>query len=151
MQVLDSSAFILDYEPSDDVASVEHVRGELEDSSRFRFDAMEGSGMHVHVPEEHSRERVRGAAEDTGDADVLSDVDVEVLATALELDAEVVTDDYAMQNVADELQVEVETVGQSGIEERRDWIYQCQGCGRESEQPGDCVVCGTEKTRKNPS
>ncbi len=151
MQVLDSSAFILDHEVTGDAASVAEVREELEDSSRYRFDAMEGSGMHVHVPDQHSRERVRRAAGRTGDEAVLSDVDVEVLAAALELDADLVTDDYAMQNVAGELEVGVVEIGQDGIEEQRDWIYQCQGCGRESEEPGDCFVCGMEKTRKNPS
>ncbi len=150
MQVLDASAFILDYEPTGDYASVADVRGELEDSSRYRFDAMEGSGMHVHVPDSHSRERVRRTARDSGDLDVLSRVDVEVLAAAQELDGTVVTDDYAMQNVAESLGLDVESIGQDGIEEQRDWIYQCQGCGRENEDPGDCVVCGMEKTRKNP-
>lgn len=150
MYVLDSSAFITGYEPTGPTATVPSVRDELEDSSQYRFDAMEGSGMRIEIPGEDSRERVRRAARESGDETELSETDLYLVAAALELDAVLVTDDYAMQNVAERLGVDVEEISQEGIEEEREWLYQCQGCGRVYDENQVCPVCGSETTRKNP-
>ncbi|MFB6106761.1 MAG: NOB1 family endonuclease [Halobacteriaceae archaeon] len=151
MHVLDSSAFIEGYETADRTATVPAVREELTDASRYRYDAMEGAGMRVQVPDRESVDRVRRAARRTGDAEVLSDVDVRVVAAALELDAVLVTDDYAMQNVAADLGLDVDAVAREGIDERRDWGFQCRGCGREFDDHRErCPVCGSALSRKNP-
>jgi UPF0271 protein len=152
MRVLDASAFINEYRTDGPTASIPTVREELEDESAFRFDAMEGSGMHIHIPADGAVETVRRAAGETGDANVLSDTDVRLLAAAFELDGVLVTDDYAMQNVADHLGVGVDVIARDGITERREWTFQCQGCGREFDSDRDrCPVCGTDLARKNPS
>jgi UPF0271 protein len=152
MQVLDSSAFIHEYHTSEETASIPLVKEELEGEASFRFDAMEGSGMHIHIPAEGTVEKVRRAAGETGDRGTLSDTDVRLLATAFELDAVLVTDDYAMQNVAERLNVAVEVIARDGITEQRDWTYQCQGCGREFDEKKDrCPICGMELARKNPA
>jgi UPF0271 protein len=152
MEVLDATAFIEGYEAGEDIATIPAVREELTDATRFRFDAMEGGGMHIQVPGDAALDRVRAAASETGDRETLSAVDTRLLAAALELDAALVTDDYAMQNVAERLGVRVESIAQEGIEEGRDWTFQCQGCGREfGENKERCPVCGTGLARKNPS
>lgn len=152
MRVLDASAFVRDRTYEGDLATVPAVREELADDAVYRFEAMEGAGMRVHVPSEERVARVREAARRTGDEGVLSDPDRRLLAAALELDATLVTDDYAIQNVADALDLAVETIERDGITERRDWRFQCRGCGREfDDDPNRCPVCGAETTRKNPS
>ena len=152
MYVLDSSAFIHDFHTEERTATIPLVREELEDESAYRFDAMEGSGMHIHIPDEDTTETVRRSARESGDAGTLSDTDVRLVAAAFELDGTLVTDDYAMQNVADRLNVDVEVIAREGIEEAREWLFQCQGCGREFEEEMDrCPVCGTGLARKNPS
>jgi UPF0271 protein len=152
MHVLDSSAFIDEYHTDRDTASIPLVREELEDESAFRFDAMEGSGMHIHIPAEGTVEKVRRAAGETGDLAELSDTDVRLLAAAFELDGVLVTDDYAMQNVADKLGVTVDVIAQDGITEQRDWTFQCAGCGREFDENRDrCPICGSDLSRKNPA
>jgi UPF0271 protein len=152
MRLLDSSAFIDDYHTDDRTASIPAVREELEDESSLRFEAMEGAGMHIHIPTEGTVAKVRRAARETGDADVLSETDTRLVAAAFELDATLVTDDYAMQNVADRLDVPCEVIARDGITEQREWRFQCQGCGREFDDRHDrCPVCGMELTRKNPS
>jgi UPF0271 protein len=152
MRLLDSSAFINDYHTDDETASIPSVRDELEGESSLRFEAMEGAGMHVHIPAEATVAKVHRAAGETGDAGVLSETDVRLLAAAFELDATLVTDDYAMQNVADRLTVSCEVIARDGITEERQWRFQCQGCGREFDEQHDrCPVCGMELTRKNPS
>jgi len=152
VRVLDSSAFIDEYDVDGPAATVPAVREELEDAASYRFDALEGGGMRVHAPDDVSVRRVRAAAERTGDRDVLSETDVRVLAAALELDATLVTDDYAMQNVADALDLSVDVVSKDGISERRDWRFQCQGCGREFDENRErCPICGSDLARKNPN
>jgi UPF0271 protein len=152
MYVLDASAFINEYHTTEDTATIPMVREELEDESAYRFDAMEGSGMHIHIPQDGAVERVRRAAKETGDFEELSDTDVRLIAAAFELDATLVTDDYAMQNVAEHMNVSVDVIAQDGIAQQRDWRFQCQGCGREFDENKDrCPICGSELTRKNPS
>ncbi len=151
MYVLDSSAFIHDYHTTEQMASIPLVREELTDESAYRFDAMEGAGMHIHLPNDDTVETVRRAASESGDRETLSETDTRLVATAFELDGVLVTDDYAMQNVAEKLNVEVEVIARDGIDEQRHWIFQCQGCGREFEESKDrCPICGSGITRKNP-
>jgi UPF0271 protein len=152
MFVLDSSAFINEYHTDAEIASIPLVREELEDESAYRFDALEGSGMHLHIPEGETVERIERAARETGDFAELSRTDIRLIAAAFELDGTLVTDDYAMQNVADKLEVAVDVIAQEGIEEQRDWRFQCQGCGREFDENHDrCPICGSALSRKNPA
>ena len=134
MRVLDASAFIDDYTTDDEMATVPAVREELTDgSSGYRFDALEGAGMRLHVPGEGPQTQVERAARTTGDLTELSGVDLRLLAAAFELD------------------VPTENISQAGIDEQRDWDYQCQGCGRVyGEHRERCEVCGSDLKRKNP-
>jgi UPF0271 protein len=152
MYILDATAFMDSHEVEGPTATVPRVRDELQDASAYRYDAMEGSGMHIQIPDEAAVDRVRTVAKDTGDGDTLSETDVQLLAGALELDATLVTDDYAMQNVAEHLDVPVEMIAKEGIEEVRDWDFQCQGCGREYDERRErCPICGSDLSRKRPS
>ncbi|MCH7659373.1 MAG: NOB1 family endonuclease [Euryarchaeota archaeon] len=152
MYVLDSSAFIHEYHTTEQTASVPLVREELEDESAYRYDAMEGSGMHIHIPTDQTIDTVRRAADELGDLDELSTTDIRLVATTFELDGTLVTDDYAMQNVAEKLNVTVEVIAREGISEQRHWRFQCQGCGREFDEQHDrCEICGSQLSRKNPN
>jgi UPF0271 protein len=152
MYVLDASAFIHEYHTNEQMATIPMVREELEDESAYRFDAMEGAGMHIHIPSDETVEKVERAARELGDHEELSDTDVRLVAATFELDGTLVTDDYAMQNVADRLNVTTEMIAREGITEQREWLFQCQGCGREFEEDKDrCPICGSPLSRKNPS
>jgi UPF0271 protein len=152
MYVLDSSAFINDYHTNEQIAAIPQVQAELEGEAAYRFDALEGSGMHLHIPEENTVERIERVAKETGDLAELSETDVGLVAAAFELDGTLVTDDYAMQNVAEKLEVAVEVIARDGITEQRDWRFQCAGCGREFDENHErCPVCGSSLSRKNPA
>ncbi|MFC6733777.1 MULTISPECIES: NOB1 family endonuclease [unclassified Haladaptatus] len=151
MHVLDTSAFINEYHTQAKKASIPLVREELEGEHAFRFDAMEGAGMYIHIPDDQSVETVERAARQSGDLAELSATDIRLIAAAYELEGTLVTDDYAMQNVAERLEVTVEVIAQDGIEEQRNWKFQCQGCGRVFDENKErCPICGTGLTRKNP-
>ena len=152
MYVLDASAFIHEYHTDERIASIPLVREELEDEAAYRFDALEGSGMHLQVPDSETVDRIRRAADETGDLGELSRTDIRLVAAAFELDGRLVTDDYAMQNVAEKLEVPVEVIAREGITEQRDWLFQCQGCGREFDDEHErCPICGSSLSRKNPA
>jgi len=152
MEVLDTSAFIHEYHADDETVSIPLVKEELEGGNEYRFDAMEGAGMELHLPADETVDRVGRAATETGDADEISDTDTRLLATAFELDATLVTDDYAMQNVAEKLGLDVQVIAREGIEEERDWKFQCAGCGREFDDDRErCPICGSDLSRKNPA
>lgn len=108
--------------------------------------------MHIQLPDPGTVERVERAAANSGDLETLSDTDVHLLAATLELSGTVVTDDYAIQNVADKLDLGVEVIAREGIDETRDWRFQCQGCGQEFDDHAErCPICGSDLARKNPS
>jgi UPF0271 protein len=152
MYVLDSSAFINEYHTDERIATIPLVKEELEGEAAYRFDALEGSGMHLHIPEDDTVERIERAARETGDLAELSETDIRLVAAAFELDCPLVTDDYAMQNVAEKLDVRVEVIAREGISETREWRFQCAGCGREFDENHDrCPVCGSSLSRKNPA
>ncbi|MFW6320509.1 MAG: NOB1 family endonuclease [Halohasta sp.] len=152
MEILDTSAFIHEYHTDDDTASVPQVQEELEGEHAFRFDAEEGAGMHIHIPADGTVEKTQRVATETGDADELSETDLLLVAAAFELDGTLVTDDYAMQNVAERLNVDVQVIARDGITEQRDWQFQCSGCGRTFDDNHDrCPICGSDLSRKNPA
>jgi UPF0271 protein len=92
-------------------------------------------------PDRESVSRVRESAIARGEADVLSPTDSEVLALALQLQACIVSDDYALQNVARSLGLRVIPIQQKGARNIR-WKFRCSGCGRYYRGPGECQVCG---------
>ncbi len=104
----------------------------------------------VKEPSRRAVEDVIKAAEATGDLSKLSKVDIKLIALALELNAVLVTDDFAMQNVAEYLGIKWQPVELKGIKELRKWVFVCKACGRAfDEYPGDgCPYCGGEIKRK---
>lgn len=109
----------------------------------MRLEYLLASRLSVSSPSPASLARVAAAAEETGDSGRLSPTDRDVLALALDLDAELVTDDYSIQNVADLLQVPIRSMEERGIRERFTWRYRCSGCSKLFERPQPrCDVCG---------
>jgi UPF0271 protein len=146
--ILDSSVFFLDRPVEGEAYTTPSVVEELRDlRSKCRLETMLAGGLIVREPSAPNRTRVRAAARDTGDAPVLSSTDVDVLALALEMDASVVTDDFAVQNVAHRLQVPVEVI-QHRRAKFRQWKYRCSGCGRYFKNEGVCEFCGAAIKRK---
>ncbi|MFB6283200.1 MAG: NOB1 family endonuclease [Halobacteria archaeon] len=147
MYVLDASVFIEEYDVDGDVATVPGVREELEGASQYRYDAMEGSGMRVEIPDSETREKVERAARKSGEFDGLGRKDLYLIGVATELDARLVTDDTGIETVATDMGVEVELMKESQ-EETVDWSYECMGCGRTYDEEVRCQVCGSETTKK---
>lgn len=146
--VLDAGAFFLDIAFSGEIFTVPGVVEELRDlKAKCRFDLLEQQGLRVIQPGDRELAQVKDAGRRTGDLGVLSMADESVLALALEIGGAVCTDDFAVQNVAKELELEVQPIQQRRAIKVR-WKYRCAGCGRYYREPGECPVCGAQIKRK---
>ncbi len=146
--VLDASVFFSDMPVEDPACTTPSVVGELADiHAKCRFEALAATGLFIREPREEDLARVDAAALHTGDAGVLSATDRDILALALELSAVLVTDDFAVQNVAHRLGIETRSIRQRPARAIR-WRYRCSGCGRYWREPGECRVCGAPVRRK---
>jgi UPF0271 protein len=146
--VLDSSAFIIGIEPEGRLFTPSSILEELKDlRSKGRYEVLLAAGLVVQDPRKEYTVRVLHAARETGDAPVLSSADIDLLALALELSATLVTDDFAVQNVAHALGLSIRSIQQRTAQPRR-WKYRCAGCGRYYEKEGICEVCGSPIKRK---
>ncbi len=112
--------------------------------------------VQVTEPSQESLGMVKATAAKTGDAPALSETDVSLLALALELSrsdggASLVSDDFAVRNVAQKLSIPLAPTSLKGGEWRSvSWKTYCRGCGKEYDSPKltVCPVCGTRLARK---
>jgi UPF0271 protein len=143
--VADASVFIWGKRPDGELITTPSVEAELKDirtkSLLHIFEAR------VEGPTLQALKIVQKAALETGDIRVLSPADLDVLAKALEYGAVLATDDYALQNVALHLGLEIEPVGQPRIKRELKRVQKCQGCGKRFEGEA-CPDCGTPARKK---
>ncbi|MEA2089579.1 MAG: NOB1 family endonuclease [Thermoproteota archaeon] len=160
--ILDTSAFIAGFDPfsiKNEQYSVPLVKQELTSTSlswtRFKT-AVENGRIKIRTPNTEFVRKVQEASKTVGNSFFLSEADRQVLALALQLKDEkrfplIVTDDYSIQNVADQIGVEFAPLMTFGIRFRLNWIRYCPACFRK--YPPDyphkrCEVCGTKLKRK---
>lgn len=162
MIVLDTSAFIAGFEPlsiQDPQYSVPEVRNELATNSLpwTRFNAaVENGKLKVKTPRAEYVKKIKASSKTVGDLLFLSEADRQVLALALELKdmgykPQIVTDDYSIQNVANQLGIGFAPLMTFGIRYRFHWTLYCPACYHK--YPADyrskhCEICGTVLKRK---
>ncbi len=160
--VLDSSAFVMGYDPlliKEKQVTTPSIGNELRIKNviwlRFKM-ACDSGKLEMLSPSPHALKIVEELAKKTGDFGRLSLVDREVLAVAEELKQKgfspiIVSDDYSIQNVADQLKLEYASLSTFGIRKRFQWIPYCPGCHRRyptSSSMKQCSVCGTPLKRR---
>jgi len=152
--ILDTSA-VLSGKPLDfdnvRITTVPGVSKELKpggkDYQAFQF--LIEKGLNITAPSKKSIDRTKQVSIKTGDIDRLSTADIEMLALALDLyndnEPVILTDDYSIQNVANNLNIKFESINQLGIKKRFKWVYRCRGCGKRFEKNIKiCPICGDE-------
>ncbi len=148
--VLDARALILGCIPPGKRLIPAAVASELRSDQRRGIEVGE---IAISSPSERQVAKARQTAEGTGDLPVLSRADIEVLAVALgEMEngrsPVIVSDDYAVQNVASVLGIETTPVGQPGISRRLRWEWYCLSCGERivnAQVDMPCPRCGAER------
>ncbi|MHB1707899.1 MAG: NOB1 family endonuclease [Thermoplasmataceae archaeon] len=99
--------------------------------------------INVYTPSMESRSEVVSFATKSGDISVLSDTDIDVLALALELRATIITDDYAIENVAEFMGIHYVGSDLKPIQSKIKWAFRCTGCGKfYNSNIGTCRICG---------
>lgn len=160
--VLDTSAFISGFDPLTLRAnqySVPQVKRELTFYSLplLRFiTAVDNGRLKVRTPSTKFVKKVENSSKRVGDKFCLSQADVQVLALAAQLRKEgfttkIVTDDYSIQNVANQMKVEFASLATFGIRYRFFWTRYCPACRKIYSADYDsntCRICGTELKRK---
>jgi len=135
------------------------VKDEIRESSivwvRFKT-AVQSGKLNVRAPKKSFMGKAKASATLVGDTFFLSEADLQVLALALELKEQgylplIASDDYSIQNVADQMRIEFASLATFGIRFRFQWIRYCPACHKR--YPADyksrrCEVCGTELKRK---
>jgi UPF0271 protein len=160
--VLDTSALIAGFDPfllNGEEYTVPMVKEEIAKSSmpEVRFETAVANGkLKIKVPSEEFVDKAKASAALVGDKFFLSQTDLQLLALSLQLKGEgyspmIVTDDYSIQNVADQLGIEFASLATFGIRLRLTWIRYCPACRRtysSDSKTKTCVVCGTKLKRK---
>lgn len=154
LYIADSAVFIMG-KPVDAIhtITIPSVVNELKSSeSRLRFDLAREQGLRVELPSKESLDKVIEVSGFSKDHEELSVTDIDVLAKAYDCKDEAVllTDDYAVQNVASILGIKVEPVVQKKIKDVLIWQKVCIGCKRKFDSGEICPVCGSpmKKGRK---
>jgi rRNA maturation endonuclease Nob1 len=81
---------------------------------------------------------------------------MQLLGLAMQLKAEgyiprVVTDDYSIQNVAKQMEIEFTALATYGIKRLLKWITYCPACHKQypaNNKSKECLICGTKLKRK---
>ena len=115
--------------------------------------------VQVTEPSSDSVAKVKSIASRTGDMGGLSQTDISLLALALDLSqvdggVNLVSDDFAVRNVADVLSIPLAKTSLKGGEWKNiTWKIYCRGCGKQYTNPKltVCPVCGTQLARKATS
>jgi UPF0271 protein len=146
--VIDTSFFFYDLAVDGELYTTQSVIDELRDlRSKSRFDVLCAQGLTLAIPSAGNTEKVKAAAKKSGDSGIISSTDCDLLALALDLDAVLYTDDFAIQNVAWVLGVQTIPINQRKAK-RIHWKYRCSGCGRYFDHDGECLICGSIIKRK---
>jgi len=120
------------------------VATEIRSRSEILEALISAGKIRIVEPSTDARERVKRTAERIGEINALSDADIDALALALQENAILVTDDFHVQNVAEELKIKYEGVT-GKIKEKRKYVLKCINCGRKYSpmyKGKRCKVCG---------
>lgn len=108
---------------------------------------IEANTINIIEPSIRSIKEAERLAEKSGDLDNLSDADLSLIALALELKYEVITDDYAITNVLTQNNIRVKSlVGK--IRKIGRWIKYCRWCKTTFSRGSICDKCGNKLSRK---
>jgi rRNA maturation endonuclease Nob1 len=115
------------------------------------------SRVQVTEPTPESVAAVKSTASKRGDMNALSSTDVSLLALALDLShldggVSIVSDDFAVRNVAGALSLRLAPTSLKGGEWKNvTWKIYCRGCGKVYSNPKltVCQVCGTKLVKRS--
>jgi UPF0271 protein len=109
---------------------------------------LETNRLKIREPDKESTIAAVKAAKDTGDYQQLSKQDVSIIALCIELNGEIISDDFAISNVARNLGLKISPIMTQGITDVGKWVHYCPGCRTNHQSGSECPMCGTPLKRK---
>lgn len=159
--ILDTCAFIsgLNATYKGKFYSVPSVIEELPQSSMARLrllTSVESGHLTIMSSSKKFNDEVIKTSKELGEIGALSKADLQVIALALELETKgldpiIITDDYAIQNMAEHLGISYSSLATFGITYEFIWETYCTACYKVYEQDCKsifCQICGTKLKRK---
>lgn len=140
--VLDANVIIHGTEielPFDEMVTVPEVTQEIKsDRAKQTFDIHK---IEIREPDNEATEEIGEKAEKANLE--LSKTDIRLIALAKKINGTLVTDDYEIQNLAEQINIPYKTFLKEGIEEAKNWKRVCKNCEHRTDRK-TCEKCGGE-------
>ena len=152
-RILDASAFYagVPFRLSSDCYTTSPVYDEIKHIKK-NHDALgtllETNRLKIREPSKESTDAAITASKDTGDFPQLSKQDISIIALCIEVNGEIISDDFAISNVARNLGLKISPIMTKGIEDVGRWVHYCPGCRTNHTGGKECPMCGTPLKRK---
>ena len=152
-RILDASAFYagVPFRSSDDCYTTSLVFDEIKHIKKNHgvvTTLVETNRLKIIDPGTQETDSVIKIAKDTGDFSQLSKQDISILALCIKLEGQIITDDFAVSNVAKNIGLTVYPIMTLGIKDIRKWVYYCPGCHQNFSNKNHCPNCGSTLKRK---
>jgi len=109
---------------------------------------LETNRLIIREPDKESTMAAIKAAKNTGDYQQLSKQDISIIALCIELKGEIISDDFAISNVARNVGLKILPIMTQGISDVGKWVHYCPGCRTNHSSGSECPMCGTQLKRK---
>ena len=152
-RILDASAFYagVPFRSSEDYYTTSLVYDEIQHIKK-NHDALgillETNRLKIREPDGQSTQAAIKAAKETGDFPQLSKQDISIIALGMETKGQIITDDFAISNVAKNIGLIIAPIMTKGIKDVGKWIHYCPGCKASYQGGKECSICGTALKRK---
>jgi len=109
---------------------------------------IETKRLKIIDPETKYKDLVVKMAKATGDFRNLSKEDISSISLCLQLNGEILTDDFAISNVSESLGLKTIPLMTEGIKDKGNWVYYCPGCHKNFSESTECPICGNFLRKK---
>ncbi len=152
-RILDASAFYagVPFRSSNDCYTTSLVYDEIKHIKKNHGalgTLLETNRLKIREPDKESTKTAIMAAKDTGDFPQLSKQDISIIALCIEMNGEIISDDFAISNVVKNLGLKISPIMTQGIKDVGKWIHYCPGCRTNHPNKKECPMCGTPLKRK---
>jgi endoribonuclease Nob1 len=109
---------------------------------------LETNRLKIMDPDRDSTKTAITSAKETGDFPQLSKQDISIIALCISLNGEIISDDFAITNVAKNIGLKISPIMTNGFQDVGKWIHYCPGCHTNHTTGKECPMCGTLLKRK---
>ncbi|MFB5621673.1 MAG: NOB1 family endonuclease [Candidatus Nitrosomaritimum yanchengensis] len=109
---------------------------------------LETNRLKIREPDKTSIDLAIKSSKSTGDYQQLSKQDISIIALCIDMKGEIISDDFAISNVAKNLGLKISPIMTYVIKDVGKWVHYCPGCRSNHKNGKECPSCGTPLKRK---